>query len=113
MTKLFALLGLALANAGCSSAQVKLPAFITDSMVLQQSTNAPIWGWSTPVQAVSVSGSWSPKAVSGVAGKDGKWMVKLPTPKAGGPYEVTIKAGETKTLHGVLVGGRMDLFRPA
>ena len=31
-------------------------------------------------------------------------MVKLPTPKAGGPYDVTIKANETKTLHGVLIG---------
>lgn len=104
MTKLFALLGLALAPATYAAAQVKLPAFITDSMVLQQATNAPIWGWSAPGQTVSVSSSWSPKVVSGVAGKDGKWMVKLPTPKAGGPYEVTIKASETKTLHGVLVG---------
>lgn len=104
MTKLFALLGLVLAPAGYAAAQVKLPAFITDSMVLQQATHAPIWGWSAPGQTVSVSGSWSSKTVTSVAGKDGKWMVKLPTPKAGGPYEVTIKSNETQTLHGVLVG---------
>ncbi len=87
-----------------SSAQLKLPAFISDSMVLQQSSNAPVWGWATPGQKVQVSGSWSGKAATTIADKDGKWMIKLTTPKAGGPYDVTIKANETKILHGVLIG---------
>lgn len=86
------------------SAQIKLPAFFSDSMVLQQNSNAPVWGWASAGEKVEVSGSWSNKAVQSVADKDGKWMVKLTTPKAGGPYDVTIKANETKTLHGVLIG---------
>ncbi|MDQ6763742.1 MAG: hypothetical protein M3015_14095 [Bacteroidota bacterium] len=94
--------------AGCfisnASAQLRLPDIISDSMVLQQNTNAPIWGWSTSGQKIEVSGSWSNKSMRGTADKDGKWMVKLATPKAGGPYDVTIKAGETKTLHGILIG---------
>jgi sialate O-acetylesterase len=87
-----------------SSAQITLPDIISDSMVLQQNTNAPLWGWTTAGTKVEVTGSWSAKTVQTVAGSDGKWMVKIPTPKAGGPYDVTIKAGDTKVLHGVLIG---------
>lgn len=87
-----------------ASAQLQLPDIISDSMVLQQNTNAPIWGLASSGEKVEVSGSWSNKAVKTVADNDGKWMVKLATPKAGGPYDVTIKANETKTLHGVLIG---------
>lgn len=87
-----------------ASAQFQLPDIISDSMVLQQNTNAPIWGLASAGEKVEVSGSWSRKAMKTVADKDGKWMVKLATPKAGGPYDVTIKANETKTLHGILIG---------
>ena len=86
------------------SAQLQLPDVISDSMVLQQNTSAPIWGWTNAGDKVEVSGSWSNKTIQTVADKDGKWMVKLLTPKAGGPYDVTIKTNETKVLHGVLIG---------
>jgi len=85
-------------------AQLKLPALFADSMILQQHTNAPVWGWASPGQKVEVSGSWSGKTVRVVAGKDGKWMLRLPTPGAGGPYELRIRAGETRVLQGVLIG---------
>lgn len=85
-------------------AQLQLPDIISDSMVLQQNTSAPIWGLASPGEKVEVSGSWSDKTFRAVTDKDGKWMVKLTTPKAGGPYDVIIKADETKTLHGILIG---------
>lgn len=87
-----------------SSAQLRLPEIISDSMVLQQNSNIPIWGWASPAQKVEVSASWSNKTMQTVADKDGKWRVKIATPKAGGPYDVTIKANATKTLHGILIG---------
>ncbi|MCH5596466.1 sialate O-acetylesterase [Niabella ginsengisoli] len=31
-------------------------------------------------------------------------MIKLPTPKAGGPYNIDIRANETKRINGVLIG---------
>ena len=85
-------------------AQLKLPAIFADSMVLQQNANAPVWGWAKPGQKVEVSGSWSANTVQTVADESGKWTVKLPTPKAGGPYNVRIKANETKVLQHVLIG---------
>ncbi len=87
-----------------ASAQLRLPDIISDSMVLQQNTSAPIWGLASAGEKIEVSGSWSNKTTQAVADRDGKWMVKLATPKAGGPYNVTIKANETKILHGILIG---------
>ncbi len=84
--------------------QLRMPAFFSDSMVLQQNTNAPIWGWASPGEKIFVTGSWSNKTVQTIATSNGKWMTRLPTPKAGGPYVVTIKAGETKQLKGVMIG---------
>ena len=104
MKKLFVFTLIAFACISDTSAQLKLPAFFSDSMVLQQNTNAPVWGWAKAGEKVTVSGSWPGKTVQAVADNSGKWMVKLPTPKAGGPYDVTIKSTETKTLHGVLIG---------
>ena len=85
-------------------ADVRLPSVISDNMVLQQSTNAPIWGWAAPGATVRVSGSWSDTIVTATADADGKWLVKLPTPAAGGPYTVTVVSGDTVTLQNVLIG---------
>lgn len=104
MKKLFVFTLISFVFISNASAQLKLPAFFSDSMVLQQNTGAPVWGWAKAGEKVEVSGSWSGKTVQATADNSGKWMVKLPTPKAGGPYDVTIKANETKTLHSVLIG---------
>lgn len=104
MKKLFILIAVSIAIISTVSAQLKLPAFFSDSMVLQQNTHAPVWGWASAGEKVVVSGSWSNKTVNAIADNKGRWMVKLPTPKAGGPYNVTIKANEIKTLQGVLIG---------
>jgi sialate O-acetylesterase len=102
--KKFSLMIFLLVSFFFSPAQIKLPAFFSDSMVLQQNTEAPVWGWANAGEKVQVSGSWSDKTVQSTADKNGKWMVKLPTPKAGGSYDVIIKADATKILHGVLIG---------
>lgn len=43
-------------------------------------------------------------AVGTNAGKDGKWAIKLPPQKAGGPDELTIRGKNTVVLKNVLVG---------
>ena len=75
-------------------ADVRLPALIGDNMVLQQKTNAPVWGWADPGEKISISASWKTSAKT-TTGKDGKWKLKLKTPKAGGPYDITI-TGKTQ-----------------
>ncbi len=87
------------------SAKIKLPAVLTDSMVLQRSMAVPVWGWASPGEKVWVKGSW-PKAVmeGATTGQDGKWMVAIATPAAGGPYELVIGGEDTVVLKGVLIG---------
>jgi sialate O-acetylesterase len=73
-------------------------------MLLQQKTNAKIWGKANPGHKITVSASWNTTAKA-ISDKDGKWSVTLPTPAAGGPYTVTISAGDTTiTVKNVLLG---------
>ena len=97
-------LGLVLVCTAAGLADVKLPALINDNMVLQQKMKVPIWGWAEPGEKVSVKGSWQWFGASTKAGDDGKWMVKVGTPKAGGPYEMTINGKNSITVKNIQVG---------
>ena len=75
-----------------------------DSMVLQQRTDVPIWGKGIPLARVMARGSWGSKS-SAVVGSDSMWTLKLTTPKAGGPYDLSVRHGDsTTTLKNVLIG---------
>ena len=86
------------------SAKVKLPAVFSDNMVLQQQTNATIWGKALPGEKVTVITSWNNKNYSVKSDNQGNFRLKVQTPKAGGPYEITFSDGELLTLHDVLIG---------
>lgn len=100
--------GFCLTFLGCSQSlqgPVKLAAIFSDNMVLQQQTNDPVWGWAGPGESIMVKGSWDKNVlVKTKADKDGKWMVKIKTPKAGGPYTLTVLGGDTVQLHNVMIG---------
>ena len=83
---------------------LKIPAIFSDNMVLQQKSNAPVWGWAKPGQTVQVTGSWNNRTNSAVTNKSGKWMLKLSTPAAGGPFTLTIKSDKTVTFQNVMIG---------
>ena len=85
-------------------ATVKLPAIFSDNMVLQQQTEAAIWGTAASGSTVKVITSWNKKSYSAHAGADGKWKLKVTTPVAGGPFELTISDGKALTLKNVMIG---------
>jgi sialate O-acetylesterase len=85
-------------------ADVKLPSVIAGNMVLQQKMKVPIWGWADPGEKVQVQAGWQWFGTSTKADKDGKWMVKIKTPKAGGPHKIVIKGNNTIELENVLIG---------
>lgn len=85
-------------------AEIELPAIFGDHMVLQQQTDAGIWGKANPGKTVKVVTSWDNKSYSTKAGKDGAWKVKVQTPVAGGPYSIDISDGDQLTLKDVLIG---------
>src|SRR5664280_1993240 len=103
LTAIFLTLFLTLA--GCQTrSDLKLPSLIGDNMLLQQKTNAKIWGKANPGSKITVSAGWNASGKS-ISGKDGKWSVVLPTPAAGGPFSVTVSAGETTIMiKNVLIG---------
>jgi len=87
---------------GQVSADVKLPKVFSDHMVLQRDREVPFWGWDNPGAEVKVS--IGEKSASAKADKDGKWSVKLPAMKAGGPYKVTVQGSSTVNFSDVLFG---------
>lgn len=100
---IIALLTLALA-AGISEAKVTLPSVMADNMVLQRDTDVNIWGKAAPGAKVTVTPSWSGSTYTATADKDGRWITKIATGNAGGPYSITISDGEPVVLDNVLLG---------
>ena len=85
-----------------SGAGLKVPQLFSHHMVLQQGQPAPIWGWGDEGDTVTVT--FRGQKVSTKV-KDGKWMLKLRSLKAGGPDTLTITEGKNSiALTDVLVG---------
>jgi sialate O-acetylesterase len=84
--------------------KVKLPDVLGDNMVLQQQTTVKLWGEAKAGAAVVVKPTWESKVYRVNCDKDGKWTIAINTPKAGGPYDISISDGEEIVLKNILVG---------
>lgn len=78
-----------------------------DNMVLQQGINAPIWGSAKPNQSLSLS--FAGNIVKTKANKEGKWMVKLPKLKAGGPLKMVITTDDDSLVFKYVMVGEVWL----
>ena len=76
------LCGAFLTSLDCN-AGVRLPAIISDNMVLQQKGKATLWGEADPNEKVTVKIGEVTQSVH--AGADGHWAMKLPPMKPGWP----------------------------
>ena len=86
-------------------AEVKLPAIISDNMILQQQSNVILWGEANPGRTVTVTTSWDGQKYTTQADKKtGKWQLNAQTPKAGGPYEIIFSDGKPVTVKNILIG---------
>ena len=90
--------------ASSAYAEVKLPPIFGDHMVLQQKSDAAIWGYAAPGATVTITPSWSASEVTIKADADGKWFARLATPGAGGPYEISFDDGLKTVLKNVMIG---------
>ena len=99
-------------------AQLKLPAVISDNMVLQREMDVPIWGWSKPKSKVIVKFMGQTKST--VADIKGCWKIKLDHMDATDkPQKMLIESdGDIITLKNILVGevwvcsGQSNMERP-
>lgn len=85
-------------------ADVTLPSVFSDNMVLQQKTNAGLWGTAAPNSSVKIYTSWNRKNYTAKADATGKWKIKVPTPAYGGPYTISFTQGNMIVLNNVLIG---------
>lgn len=90
------------ALAGFLHADVRLPALISDHMLLQQGVPVRIWGSATPGEAVRVS--FRGQEAATVAAADGRWSVWLRPMNPGQPAELTVAGANSITIRDVLVG---------
>lgn len=85
-----------------SQANVKPARIFSSNMVLQKGIENTIWGWADKNESVTVS--LNGKTVKTKAGKDGKWMTKLPAMEYGGPYTLSLKGKNTVELTNIMIG---------
>ncbi|PIF70957.1 sialate O-acetylesterase [Flavobacterium sp. 2] len=101
------------------SAQVKLPALVSDNMVLQQNAKVNLWGWAAPNEKINIHLGWSNLPVNVTADAEGNWKTTVETPQGGqAAYDITIEASNKITLKNILIGevwlcsGQSNMFFP-
>jgi sialate O-acetylesterase len=96
-------IGLLVLGTVSASADVKLPAVLSDHMVLQQQMSVPVWGTADAGEEVTVT--FGQQKQTAKAGPDGKWAVKLsPLQASDKPAELTVAGKNTLKLSDILVG---------
>ncbi|WP_415327876.1 sialate O-acetylesterase [Chryseobacterium sp. MMS23-Vi53] len=83
----------------CVEARIKLPALVSDGMVLQRNQKLNLWGKADANEKVEVK--FLNKSYKTTADQNGSWKIILPEQKAGGPYTMTINE---ITLKDILIG---------
>src|SRR6516225_7939007 len=83
-------------------AQIKLPLFFCDSMILQRDAKINIWGWASANEKVTIK--FDGKTYKTKTADDGKWKLQLAPMKAGGPYTMELKGNNKIVLHDILIG---------
>jgi sialate O-acetylesterase len=83
-------------------ATVKPSSLFANHIVLQRNVPIPVWGTANPGEKVTVTLNNAFETVT--ADVNGKWMIRLPKQKAGGPYKMDIFGDNTITVNDVYIG---------
>jgi len=94
---LLAIISLIIACQPVEKKELSMVSVFSNHMVLQQQEEVAFWGIYNPKEKVTVTGSWGEESVA-TATAAGNWALKLPTPKAGGPFEVTVATKDSTTI---------------
>src|ERR1035441_986652 len=84
------------------NSEARLPGMLSSHMVLQRERPIHLWGWSAPGEKVSVTLHGIGRSTAG--DNLGHWGVFLPPEAAGGPYQLSVTAGNQIVLDDVLIG---------
>ncbi len=90
--------------ASTAMANVTLPSFFSDGMVLQRNSAVKLWGWGNPKEPIKITTSWNNQEYSTITDNNANWTLILPTTREGGPYTITIKGYNEIVLNNVSLG---------
>ena len=100
-------------------AQVKLPALVSDNMVLQQNAKVNLWGWASPNEKINIQLSWQNSSIETIANSTGNWKIAVDTPQGSEKtYSIAINASNKIVLNNVLIGevwicsGQSNMYFP-
>lgn len=83
--------------------KIRLPALISNGMILQRNKKVKIWGWAPPYLKMKLEFKNINYHVT--ADKDGKWSLIIAPQSAGGPYELKLTSSlETIIVNDIFVG---------
>jgi len=83
-------------------ADVRLPAFFSDNMMLQRNQPVHIWGWANAGEVVRVTLAGKTAATN--ADEKGRWSVSLPALKTGENMELVVNGKNSLTLKNIIIG---------
>jgi sialate O-acetylesterase len=83
-------------------ADVRLPQFFGDGMVLQREKPVAFWGWADVGEAVTVQ--LLGKTYAAQPDASGRWRVTLDAQPAGGPHVISVRGKKALTVSDVLFG---------
>ncbi|MGQ2982039.1 sialate O-acetylesterase [Flavobacterium sp.] len=101
--KLFLFLAIALLSFA-AKANVTLPSFFSDNMVLQRNADVKLWGWGSPFEDIVITTGWDKKEYKLKPNREAYWELTVKTPGAGGPYTINFKGYNEITLKNVMLG---------
>ncbi len=110
-TFLFAVIVVTILVGGCAkkgsvpvgaAPALDLSPLFDNGAVLQRGQPLPVWGQDKPGQVVTVS--LNAMSASATANEEGYWIVRLPSMKAGGPYDMTVRGSSVRVFRNVMVG---------
>jgi sialate O-acetylesterase len=83
-------------------AQIRLPKYVSDGLVLQRDKENILWGWAAPKEEISLV--FNKKTYKTTSNEVGKWEIKLPPQVAGGPFEMNFKGSNELIIKDILFG---------
>jgi sialate O-acetylesterase len=87
-----------------SYGDIRLPAILSDNMVMQQNARVKLWGWSDPGEDIYISADWLKDTLRTMSGELGGWMVEVITTEAGGPHRIVFKGNNEIIIENILFG---------
>ncbi|TCC88474.1 sialate O-acetylesterase [Pedobacter hiemivivus] len=81
---------------GSLHAQLRIPGYFSDHMVLQRAQPVKIWGWANAGSTANVT--FNSVTYTATVKDDGTWSVNLPVTKAGGPYDIKIVSAQSSII---------------